>query len=203
MTPPTVSILGITVKEGELRLQYELLNPASGDRMFLMNLHGDLWEQLKPPPRSQFSAQVAPVCYRREQDLLLFWAAEVPKVYSPLSDSYGPILPLTAAVGRGEKFEATIRTPLPVAEWGPYEPPERAGPNVREIEVKKVRLVVEYLLEKDAEDPPEPDDDQPGAFYVIGPTHFVQADLVSPAPIRVLERLDDFNRFGGEEPTPE
>lgn len=202
MKDVVLTVAAPLLKDGELRLPYTVSN-HSGEPVFLLNLYEDREKLLRPPPRTEWSAELAPTCYLAAEQVVVVWAGALPRPARPGFSYFASYTPLASRLGPGEVFRAVLRFELPVIEWNPYAPPSSDAKIVEPTKVSKVRVIVDVLREKDAR-VKDPVKKSPGAFQAVGsPVERLTVETTLDTPVMLLRRKDaDFTRIVPSQPPP-
>jgi hypothetical protein len=108
---------------------------------------------------------------------------------------FEPRIPYATRLLAGQTYQGRIVVPLPVREWHAYEPPE-FEPS-RKVLVRILRYRLETVRESHCRTPPREHVNFKGAFVVREvPSEILQATALLPRDVELLERTDNFQRFG-------
>lgn len=173
-----------------LYLNYGLTN-TTGQALYLFNVL---------PPRAQDAN------YSTEFAYTSFWPTPAAQFLQgwlpyPTGNVYltVPAIPGATRLRANQRYEGTIRVPLPLREWHNYAglPDERTP--TRTVVVDYATLLLDTLLDGDKFAEPTTYEALPGVYWVNGdPITRLRADVKLPESLSLLLRQDDFARFPPE-----
>jgi hypothetical protein len=140
---------GTIKRRNELRIRYVLQN-GSAESIFVYNRLLDEEGQLGRASTTHRTDQLAHLCFA-EPDTVVLLVGHAPR---PSEEARVTRLsrlpePMATRLGSAKQLSVTLRTPLPLAESSDSFAPRRDGPDIVAIPVRRLRLIVEYVLARD------------------------------------------------------
>ena len=144
------------------------------------------------PQTAFWTRELAFVCLGSGAEVVLLNGEGPPP--DPLISVFEPRRPASTRLMPRQTFRGSLRLPLPLSEWHAYSDLERE--KVRPVTVTQLRYRL-GTLRKSACVPVWQAPNAPGIFVAYGhPREILEATVPLPIPITVLQRMDDFQRFG-------
>jgi hypothetical protein len=108
---------------------------------------------------------------------------------------YSPRVPYATRLSPNETYQGRIVVPLPVLEWHAYDMPQFEP--TRKVRVRSVRYRLETVRESHCKTRPREHVSFKGVFIARSvPSEILEARAFLPQDVELLERTDNFKRFG-------
>ena len=183
MAQELVLTLGELRLPGQLRIEFSCTN-AGPRPLFVYACAAS--RVVRPLPHRAYTAL-------RQPEAALHLSLGVPPIPKGLR-VYVKVVPYAVLLRPGQRHADYLEVPVPVPEWQPYADPQETA-DVEPAEVRRVLLSTAYFGEPQLVRAARWDG-AAGYFKAHGaPASSVQAALELHAPLPVLKRRDDFERF--------